>query len=79
MEARDHERISEALGAYVLGALDPKERKEVEGHVGTCPTCQEEVTGLEEAVSILHSRFRSPPAELWTRITSRLRETPNAS
>jgi len=32
-----------ALGAYVLGALEPAERREVEDHVRGCPTCAAEL------------------------------------
>jgi len=35
-----------ALGAYVLGALEPAERAELEGHLGGCAGCREELAGL---------------------------------
>jgi anti-sigma factor RsiW len=41
------------LGAYVLGALDPEERRRVEEHVAVCPVCAAEL-----------AEFRSLPALL---------------
>jgi hypothetical protein len=35
-----------ALGAYVVGALDPGERAEIEQHLDGCPDCREELTQL---------------------------------
>jgi hypothetical protein len=35
-----------ALGAYLLGALDPRERAEVERHLTECERCRDEVADL---------------------------------
>jgi hypothetical protein len=35
-----------ALGAYVVGALDPRERADVETHLAICPACRDELTEL---------------------------------
>ncbi|MDQ1683995.1 MAG: hypothetical protein QOC82_732 [Frankiaceae bacterium] len=35
-----------ALGAYLLGALDPRERAEVETHLSGCRRCRDEVADL---------------------------------
>jgi anti-sigma factor RsiW len=35
-----------SLGAYVIGALDPVERADVERHLDTCPACRDELTEL---------------------------------
>jgi hypothetical protein len=35
-----------ALGAYVLGALDPAERDELESHLAGCAGCREELAAL---------------------------------
>jgi hypothetical protein len=38
--------IRHALGVYVLGAIEPAERAQVEEHLATCPDCREELAGL---------------------------------
>lgn len=38
--------IRQSLGVYVLGAIDPAERAQVEEHLGTCPACREELASL---------------------------------
>ena len=35
-----------ALGAYVVGALDPRERADVEAHLAICPACRDELAAL---------------------------------
>ena len=35
-----------ALGAYVVGALDPRERADVEAHLAICPACRDELASL---------------------------------
>ena len=35
-----------ALGVYVVGALDPRERADVEAHLGHCPMCRDELAQL---------------------------------
>lgn len=35
-----------ALGAYVLGSLDPRERSAVDTHLSGCPVCRTELAGL---------------------------------
>lgn len=49
------------LGAYVLGALDPRERREVEEHVAGCPVCAAELNEIESLPALLD---RVPPADL---------------
>lgn len=79
MEAPNHEHASEALGAYVLGALASQEREAVEAHVRACAVCRDEVIDLEAAVVFLDRRFKSPPAEVWSSINLHLRQPPHAS
>jgi hypothetical protein len=38
--------IRQALGVYVLGAIDPAERAVVDAHLAVCPDCREELAGL---------------------------------
>jgi putative zinc finger protein len=44
-------RIS--LGVYVLGAIDPAERAQVEGHLATCRDCRDELAGLAALPALL--------------------------
>lgn len=48
-----HHRHREALGAYVLGALDPAERHEVEAHLADCATCRDELSRLSALPQLL--------------------------
>lgn len=41
------------LGAYVLGALEPDERRAVEDHVAHCPTCRDELASLSALPPLL--------------------------
>jgi hypothetical protein len=38
--------IRQALGVYVLGAIDPAERAQVDEHLSSCPECREELASL---------------------------------
>ena len=38
--------IRQALGVYVLGAIDPAERAQVDEHLASCPGCREDLAGL---------------------------------
>jgi len=37
---------TQALGTYLVGALDPRERADVEAHLAHCPACRDELAGL---------------------------------
>jgi len=50
----------QALGVYVLGAIDPAERALVDSHLSTCPDCREELAGLAGLPALLR---RVPVAE----------------
>lgn len=42
-----------SLGAYVLGALDPAERADVDRHVATCTVCRDELASLAGVPGLL--------------------------
>lgn len=46
MTSTDHRRIATALGAYLLGALDEAERREVSDHLASCDACRQELANL---------------------------------
>src|SRR5262252_7841419 len=52
--------IRQALGVYVLGAIDPAERARVDEHLATCADCREELAGLAGLPAMLR---RVPMAE----------------
>jgi anti-sigma-K factor RskA len=68
--APDHERWSEDIGAYVLGALPDRDREGFEHHLATCPECRREVEELSIAVDALPAAATpvTPPPELRSRI-----------
>src|SRR6266566_313369 len=45
--------IKQALGVYVLGAIDPAERAQVEEHLATCADCREELASLAGLPALL--------------------------
>jgi Putative zinc-finger len=46
-------RILQALGVYVVGAIDPAERVLVERHVALCLGCRAELAGLAGIPALL--------------------------
>jgi hypothetical protein len=62
--------IRQALGVYVLGAIDPAERAQVDEHLATCPECREELASLAGLPAMLRKvpmveaeRLAAPGAE----------------
>jgi anti-sigma-K factor RskA len=62
--------IRQALGVYVLGAIDPAERAQVDEHLATCPDCREELASLAGLPAMLRKvpmgeaeRLAAPDAE----------------
>ena len=43
----------QALGAYVLGALEPDERREIEDHLRRCPACAAELAEFQGLPALL--------------------------
>jgi anti-sigma-K factor RskA len=64
MNASDHNRWSEDLAAFVLGALEREEAAAVERHLEGCTRCQEEMRWLAPALQTLPEsveRLEPPP------------------
>lgn len=53
MSPRNHESWKEELPAYLLGALPPGEKNDLEYHLGGCSECQSELKWLEPAMEQL--------------------------
>ena len=49
----DHEHWDDAVGAYLLGALDPEEQAGFESHLAHCPMCFRDVAELRVAADAL--------------------------
>jgi anti-sigma-K factor RskA len=49
----EHQQQRETLGAYVLGALDPAERRALEHHLSACQDCTGELTRLTPLPGLL--------------------------
>jgi anti-sigma-K factor RskA len=66
MNASDHNRWSEDLAAYMLGALERDEAAEFERHLEGCERCREERRWLEPAVQTLPEAVerQEPPRQL---------------
>jgi anti-sigma factor RsiW len=70
-----HERWSEEIPAYLLGALEPAEAGELERHLEGCDRCRAEVRWLEPAVRRLPERVErlEPPPRLRDRLLAEVR------
>lgn len=66
MNGSDHNRWSEDLAAYMLGALEPRETAEFEGHLSQCERCQSEMLWFEPALQALPESVerQQPPPRL---------------
>jgi anti-sigma factor RsiW len=66
MSATEHDRFSEDVGAYLLGALDDLERSDFERHAAICHVCQDEIERLRMAADALPRSVEQyePPASL---------------
>jgi hypothetical protein len=54
------QHVRQSLGVYVLGAIDPAERAEVDAHLTGCPECRDELAELAGLPALLG---RVPPDE----------------
>jgi anti-sigma-K factor RskA len=71
----DHARFRDDLAAYMLGALDRREREELESHLETCEECSERLRWLGPAAELLSESVerRDPPPALRERIMAEVR------
>jgi anti-sigma-K factor RskA len=76
MSETDHNRFSENIAAYALGALEPDRVAELERHVEECERCRSELRWLEPAVRTLPESVerREPPRELRRRLMEEVRD-----
>lgn len=71
----EHE-IQQLLGAYVLGAIDPEERKLLEAHLENCQACQAALAEYQQVgEGLLHLAGPVPPdPRLRARLATRIGE-----
>jgi anti-sigma-K factor RskA len=76
MSETEHDRFSEDIAAYALGALEPGEAAALERHVEECERCRSELRWLEPAVRTLPESVerREPPRELRRRLMEEVRD-----
>lgn len=70
MSATEHMPWEDERAAYLLDALDERERVEFEAHLARCDRCRAELRWLQPAVDVLPASVEQmpPPAELRDRI-----------
>jgi anti-sigma factor RsiW len=75
MTETNHERWSEDIAAYLLGALEPSETTELERHAEGCEHCQAEIRWMTPAVNALPEGVvrLEPPPELRERLLAEVR------
>ena len=75
MTTADHTRWSDDLGAYLLGALEPREAGDFELHLEGCEHCQQELRWLEPAVHSLPEAVErtEPPPQLRAALMAEVR------
>jgi anti-sigma-K factor RskA len=75
MTETNHERWSDDLAAYMLGALEPSEVAELERHAEGCEHCREKIRWLTPAVQALPEAVErlQPPRELRSRVMAEVR------
>jgi len=75
MTETNHERWSEDVAAYLLGALEPAEATELERHAEGCERCQAEIRWMTPAVNALPETVArlEPPRELRERVMAEVR------
>lgn len=69
----EHPQTRDLLGPYVMGALEPREEREVEDHLERCPSCREEARELRiahEHLADLAYTTETPPPDLKERVVA---------
>jgi anti-sigma-K factor RskA len=81
MNASDHNRWSDELAAYVLGALERDEAGAFERHLEGCSRCQEEVRWLQPALQTLPESVEraEPPPQLRESLMAEVRADARAA
>lgn len=81
MSEIDHERWSEELSAYLLGALEPGEAEALKRHLEGCERCREELRWLAPARDALPETVvrLQPPEGLRERLLTEVREDARAA
>lgn len=76
MNTEEHNRWSEDLAAYMLGALEGDEASELERHLEGCERCEEEMRWLEPALQVLPESVErhEPPRALRETLMGEVRE-----
>jgi anti-sigma-K factor RskA len=76
MTGSEHDRWSEDVAAYMLGALDPEEAAELERHAEGCERCRSEMRWLTAAVEALPEAVQrlEPPPQLRERLMTEVRD-----
>jgi anti-sigma-K factor RskA len=75
MSENGHERRSDEIAAFLLGALEPGEAAELERHLAGCEDCRTELEWLRPAVQLLPESVErvEPPRELRARLIEQVR------
>lgn len=76
MSGESHDRWSEELAAYLLGALEPGEAAALERHAEGCERCRAEMRWLAPAMQAVQETVErvEPPAALRQRLLAEVRE-----
>ena len=75
MSATSHDPRRDDLAAYLLGALDPTEAADLEGHLAGCEECRRELERLRPAAVVLPETVErlEPPPGLRSRVMEEVR------
>ena len=76
MSARDHREYRDDVGAFLLGALTERERRDFESHLSGCAQCRDEVERLRHAAEALPRSVEQlePPPSLRVALLAAVRE-----